>query len=368
MKDSSMNSPPRIIVHVDMDAFFASIEALDHPEWAGQPIIVCVFSGRTEDSGVVSSASYDARQLGVRAGMPIVLAKQKCPSGHFVPVSHSRYSQLSESIFAKLWSVGSIVEVASIDEAYVDLSSRVNGSWEKAEQSLRDFQSLVKREFSLSCSVGIGPNKLVAKIASDFQKPNGFTVVRPESVSIFLDPLPVKKLLGVGPKTEEILESHSIKTVSDLRISGLSDLVSWFGSTKGQYLFFSSRGIDESPLEADRERKQHSKIWTLKQDVESFDPIRMDISLNADELWEETAGKGQYFTQVGVVGISSRMNQSSRSKTLLLPCASREQFGKELDELFPQLFDSGEIPLRRIGIRVSGFSSAPKQKRLLDFS
>jgi DNA polymerase IV (DinB-like DNA polymerase) len=362
-----MASPPRIIAHLDMDAFFASIEALDHPEWSGQPIIVCVFSGRTEESGVVSSASYDARSLGVKAGMPISLAKQKCPSGHFVSVHHERYSSLSDAIFSKLWSVGSSVEVASIDEAYVDLTSRVNGSWEKAEQSMREFQSLVKKEFSLSCSVGIGPNKLVAKIASDFQKPSGFTVVLPESVSSFLDPLPVKKLLGVGPKTEEILSSHSILTVSDLRIAGLNDLVSWFGGAKGQYLFFSSRGMDESPIESNRERKQHSKIWTLKQDAASFDMNALEVSPNADELWEETVEKGQYFTQIGVLGISSRMNQSSKSKTLLLPCASREQFGKELEELFPQLFDSGDLPLRRIGIRVSGFSSAPKQKRLFDF-
>ncbi len=368
MKDSSMPSPPRLIAHIDMDAFFASMEALDHPEWAGQPIVVCVFSGRTEESGVVSSASYDARQLGVKAGMPIVTAKQKCPSGHFVPVNHARYSAVSESIFSKLWSVGSIVEVASIDEAYVDLSSRVNGSWEKAEQSMRDFQSMIKREFSLSCSVGIGPNKLVAKIASDFQKPNGFTIVRPEGVSAFLDPLPVNKLLGVGPKTEDILSSHSIRTVSDLRITGLSELVSWLGAAKGQYLFFSSRGMDESLLESDRERKQHSKIWTLKQDAQSFDANTMEVSPNADELWEETAAKGQYFTQIGVLGVSSRLNQSSKSKTLVLPCASREQFGKELEELFPQLFDSADLPLRRVGIRVSGFSSAPKQKRLFDFS
>jgi DNA polymerase IV (DinB-like DNA polymerase) len=363
-----MTNPSRLIAHVDMDAFFASIEALAHPEWAGQPVVVCVYSGRTEESGVVSSASYDARQLGVKAGMPIMVAKQQCPLGHFVPVDHARYSSISESIFSKLWGVGSLVEVASIDEAYVDLSSRVNGSWDKAESSMRELQSLIKREFSLSCSVGLGPNKLVAKIASDFQKPNGFTAVHPESVSAFLDPLPVKKLLGVGPKTEEILSSHSIHTIADLRISGLSELVSWFGAAKGQYLFFSSRGIDESPLESDRERKQHSKVWTLKQDASSFDPYSMELFSNADELWEETAGKGQYFTQVGVLGISSRMNQSSKSKTLLLPCTSREQFGKELEGLFVQLFDSGDIPLRRVGIRVSGFSSAPKQKRLFDFS
>lgn len=365
MKDSSMTSP-RIIAHVDMDAFFASIEARDNPSWGDEPIVVCVFSGRTEESGVVSSGSYSARTFGIKAGMPISMAKQKCPSAHFVPVRHERYSSLSDSIFSILLSAGP-VEVASIDEAYVDLTTRSGGDWNKAEQLMKDCQSQIKKEFGLSCSVGIGPNKLVAKIASDFQKPSGFTIVQPENISSFLDPLPVKKLLGVGPKTEELLLSHAIQSVADLRITGLSDLISWFGSAKGQYLFFSSRGVDESPLEPDREKKQQSRIWTLKQDAEAAAGVQETLHAYADELWDETAGRGQFFTQISVVGVSVRMNQSSKSKTLLLPCASREQFVKELEELMLLLFESADLPLRRVGIRVGGFSSAPKQKRLFDF-
>ncbi|MEK6970912.1 MAG: DNA polymerase IV [archaeon] len=362
-----MPLPSRIIGHVDMDAFFASVERMDHPEWRDDPIIVCVYSGRTPDSGVVSSASYTARQLGIKAGMPIAGAQSLCPAGHFVPVHHERYSSLSGDIFSKLVGVGSIVEVASIDEAYVDLSSRVHGSWAEAEGTMRDFQSLIQKEFSLSCSVGLGPSKLVAKIASDFKKPGGFTSVPPEEVPRFLDPLPVKCLMGVGPKTEEELASHSIRTVAELRTTGLDVLVSSFGSAKGQHLFFSSRGMDDSPVIAHREPKQHSRIWTLAQDAGSYDPVSLGVYSNADALWEESAGNGQFFNQVGVVGISSRMGQSSKTKSLSLPCSSPEQFRAELDELFRLLFESADLPLRRIGIRVGSFSSAIKQRRLSDF-
>lgn len=357
----------RIIAHIDMDAFFASIESQRHPEWKGQPIIVCVFSGRTEDSGVVSSASYVARQAGVRAAMPIAQAKQKVPNGHFVPVDHAYYSHVSETVFLRLFPLSDILEIASIDEAYIDLTKKTSGSFEKAEQILRDFQTKLSSEMGLSCSIGLSSNKLVAKIASDFQKPNGFTIVKPEMIQSFLDPLPVKRLLGVGPKTEEQLHELGVQTIADLRLASLNDLVRLLGEARGNLFFTSSRGVDESSVESDRERKQHSKIWTLTSDASTFEEIFPSIGERVEELWNETAAKGQFFTQVGVIGISIRLKSFSKSKTLNVPLATREQFANEINELFQLLLDSAELPLRRVGIRVGGFAAPPKQKRLGDF-
>ncbi len=358
--------PPRIVAHVDMNAFFASVEQTFHPEWKNEPIVVCVFSGRTPDAGVVSSATYDARARGVHAGMPIVQAKSLVPNAHFLPVRHEVYAEASDAIFTRMFSFADTVEIASIDEAYAELTQK-SPSFEDAEKKLRAFQSEIKKDFSLSCSIGLSTNKLVSKIASDFQKPNGFTMVKKEDAQNFLDPLPVSKLVGVGPKTEADLLEMNVKTIFDIRLHGMGDLIKRFGSARGQWLFASSRGIDESPLLPERERKQHSRIWTLVKDASSWSEISSLVHSHAEELWNETVGKGIFFTQVGVVGVSSTLGQLSKSKSFNVPLSTREQFSQELETLFLQLLENPETLWRRVGIRVSGFASPPKQKRLGDF-
>jgi DNA polymerase IV (DinB-like DNA polymerase) len=360
------SSPSRILVHVDMNAFFASVEQTYHPEWKNEPIIVCVFSGRSANSGVVSSCTYDARALGVHAGMPIAHAQSLCPQGHFLPVRHDVYREISESIFTRMFSFSDAVEMASIDEAYAELTKKCS-SFEDAEKKLRAFQADVKKDFNLGCSIGLASNKLVSKIASDFQKPNGFTRVEREDVQSFLDPLPVSKLVGVGPKTENELHSMNVNTIFDLRLQSMSDLIKRFGSARGQWLFASSRGIDESPLQPEREQKQHSRIWTLPADTSSWGEMSPAVHAHAEELWNETAGKGLFFTQVGVLGVTTSLIQSSKSKSFTVPLSSREQFSLELENLFQLLLENPLTVWRRIGIRVSGFASPPKQKRLGDF-
>ncbi len=265
-----------------------------------------------------------------------------------------------------MFAFADAVEIASIDEAYAELTNKCQ-SFDEAEKKLRAFQADIKKDFNLGCSIGLAPNKLVAKIASDFQKPNGFTLVERENVQSFLDALPVSKLVGVGPKTEFELREMNVKTIFDLRLQGLNDLVKRFGSARGSWLFASSRGIDESPLQPERERKQHSRIWTLVKDASSWEDVSSLVHTHAEELWTETVGKGQFFTNVGVVGVTSALAQQSKSKTLDVPFSSREQFSHELENLFRLLMDSPLQSWRRLGIRVSGFASPPKQKRLGDF-
>lgn len=358
--------PSRIVAHVDMNAFFASVEQQLHPEWKNEPIVVGVFSGRTPDSGVVSSATYDARAAGVHAGLPLVQAKALLPHAHFVPVRHEVYGEISESIFTRMYAFSDSVEIASIDEAYAELTQKCV-SFDEAEKKLRAFQLDVKKDTGLGCSIGLASNKLIAKMASDFQKPNGFTRVEKDAVQTFLDPLPVSKLMGVGPKTEEELHALNVKTIFDLRLQSMGDLLKRFGSARGQWLFASSRGIDESPLQPEREQKQHSRIWTLVKDASTWEEILESVHTHAEELWSNTAGKGNFFTQVGVLGVTSLQSNASKSKSFAVPIGTRTQFLAELEILFRALLDSPDTEWRRVGIRVSGFASPPKQKRLGDF-
>ncbi|MFH0970754.1 MAG: DNA polymerase IV [Candidatus Diapherotrites archaeon] len=358
--------PSRIIAHVDMDAFFASIEKRDHPEW-NTPVIVCVYSGRTPTSGVVSSACYDARKYGVKAGMPIAHAQTLCPDGRFVPVNHEKYMRVSDELFTRLVSYTDGIELASIDEAYAELTTTCKGDYSVAQKKMQDFQSSVVKETQLTCSIGIAPNKRVAKIASDFQKPSGLTSVLPENVTLFLDPLPIKSLMGVGPKMKELLEEKGIHTILDIRHTPLSELIRCVGKAKGEYLLASSRGIDESPLQTSKEKKQHSRICTLPYDMSEWGEIKQFVLLLCEEIWATTASKGQFFTHVSVHGITSHLVPLSKSKSLVVPCATREQFMQEVESLGMELCDSSSFSFRRIGIRVDGFASIPKQKRLFDF-
>ncbi|MBM3281969.1 MAG: DNA polymerase IV [Candidatus Diapherotrites archaeon] len=366
MTGSLVPARSRLIAHIDMNAFFASVEQTLHPEWKNEPIVVCVFSGRSPSAGVVSSATYDARLLGVRAGMPIVQAQSLCPQAHFLPVQHEKYAEISEQIFTRLYALANVVEMASIDEAYADVSTK-SRSLDDAAQKLRLFQLEIKKDFGLGCSIGLSCNKLVAKIASDFQKPNGFTLVVRENIQSFLDPLPVSKLMGVGPQTESVLREMNIHSIADLRVQSLSDLIKRFGQARGQWLFASSRGIDESPLQPEREQKQHSRMWTLVHDASSWEEIVHVVRTHADDLWNETAGKGNFFTQIGVSGITSQQGTFSKSKSFTVPLVVSEQFVGEIESLFQLFFENPLLRWRRIGIRVSGFASPPKQKRLGDF-
>lgn len=252
----------RWIIHVDMDAFYAAVEELDCPELRGKPVIVA----GPEPRGVVATASYAARKFGIRSGMPTAQAKRLCPEGIFLPPRFDRYEQVSSQIRAVLQRHSPLVEPISLDEAFVDLGGTelLHGPLEKVAEEIKN-QILL--ETGLSCSVGLGPNKLVAKLASDAAKPGGLRIVRPEEVQIFLDPLPVEKLWGVGPKTAARLSQKGIRTVRDLREVPLGLLCSWFGQKTGEALWQLSRGIDEDPVVPVREAKSLSHEVTYPEDL-----------------------------------------------------------------------------------------------------
>jgi DNA polymerase-4 len=264
-----MSNRPRAIVHLDMDAFFAAVEVLENPDLAGKPVVV---GGRPEERGVVAAASYPARAFGLRSAMPMARALRLCPQAVVLPPRHDVYRTYSRRVMAILRETSPLVEQMSVDEAYLDLTDQV-GEWEEAVAVARRLQARVRDEIGLSCSLGVATNKLVAKVASDHDKPGGLTVVRPGEEATFLSPLPVRVLLGVGPVTAQKLAEIGVATVGGLARVGEEELGARFGK-HGAEMALQARGIDERPVVAEHERKSVSQETTFARDLRDGDALR----------------------------------------------------------------------------------------------
>ena len=249
------------IIHLDMDAFYASVETLDNPELKGKPVIV----GGTRERGVVSAASYEARDFGVHSAQPIATARRLCPHGVFLPVRMARYKAVSDRIFDIFRRFTPLVEPLSLDEAFLDVTGSIQ-LFGHPEKIAADIRRLVKTEIGLTVSGGVAPTKLVAKIASDMDKPDGLTVVPPDGVRDFLDPLPIKKLWGVGRATQRILSQLGVETFGDLaRMS--PDLLEKKLGKHGRDLNRLSRGLDDRSVNPEREVKSIGAEDTLFPDI-----------------------------------------------------------------------------------------------------
>jgi len=268
----------RSILHLDLDAFYASVEVLDRPELRGMPVIV----GGDERRGVVAAASYEARKSGVHSAMPTATAKRLCPKGVFLPVRMSRYAEMSDKVFAIYRRFSPLVEPLSIDEAFLDVTGceRLFGS---PEAVARKIKAEVREETGLTVSAGVAANKFLAKIASDLGKPDGLTVVPPGGEQAFLDPLPVGKLWGVGTVTGETLRRQGIRTIGDLRRSSRHDLARSFGA-HGEHLHDLSRGIDDRPVETDREAKSVGHEDTYDHDLRDRGAMRRELLSLSDRV------------------------------------------------------------------------------------
>jgi DNA polymerase-4 len=268
----------RSILHLDLDAFYASVEVLDRPELRGTPVIV----GGDERRGVVAAASYEARKFGIHSAMPTATAKRLCPKGIFLPVRISRYSEMSDKVFAIYRRFTPLVEPLSIDEAFLDVTGceRLFGS---AEVVARKIKAAVREETGLTVSAGVAPNKFLAKIASDLGKPDGLTVVPLGGEQEFLDPLPVEKLWGVGKVTGETLRRQGIRTIEELRRAALETLVRAFGAN-GEHLHELARGIDDRPVETEREAKSVGHEDTFDHDLRDRGAIRRELLSLSDRV------------------------------------------------------------------------------------
>ncbi len=364
-----MDLPQRIVMHVDLDYFFAQCEERRDPSLKTKPLVVCVYSGRSAESGAVSTTNYLARQYGVKSGIPIMTAKRilKDTDAVFLPVDQQFYGQVSGRIMEIVRGFGDAFERGGIDEAFIEVGDKAQGDFGRAKALATEIKNAIRSKEGLTCSIGIGPNKLIAKIASDYQKPDGLTVVAPAEVKEFQSPLPVGKLIGIGKKTEERLHREGISTVGELAKFDVEKLCQMFGRNLGRYFHNAANGVDNEPLEATEERDQISRMVTLKENTRDPSNIIPVINELAGEVKSKVEEEGLTFRSVGVIAIMEDLSTHTRSRTL--PSYTRDLEGLKgvAGELLQHLIRETDLEIRRIGVRVSAFQKATGQKALSDY-
>lgn len=347
----------RKILHVDMDAFFASVEQLDHPELRGKPVIV----GGSSDRGVVATCSYEARKYGVHSAQPTYLAKKLCPNGIFVRGSHTRYSEVSKQVFAILHDVCDMVQVVSIDEAYLDVTKLYYSPMYIAKH----IKKRVREEIGLTISVGISYNKFLAKLASDWNKPDGIMEITKDMVPEILKPLPIGKVHGLGKKSVEKLNKIGIFTIEDLLRYDRSFLENYMGKF-GPEIYDRIQGIDDRQVIAEAgERKSIGTETTLSKDLKTYDEILPYLVKFADKIADILNRKQLVARTVTIKLKSHAFVQHTRSKTLNIPVDQSDlilQVAEDLLKEYPLV-----EPIRLVGLTVSNFEEvASKQISLFD--
>ena len=358
----------RVIGHLDLDYFFAQIEEVENPSLKSLPTVVCVYSGRTEDSGVVSTANYKAREFGVRSGIPISLAKRRLKGTEavYVPVDQPKYAAYSDRIMGLMRREFDEVEQSGIDEAFFNLTSRTQGDYAKAAALTSQIKGQILKVEGLTCSIGVGPNKVVSKIASDSKKPDGLTVVEPTRARSFLFPLPVDKIPGVGPKTSKILRENGIQSIQSLAVFPSQKLEDIIGKKLAVYLHKAANGQDDEPLAIETETSQLSRIITLKADSGNPTEILSQLAPSLKDLHERLTSQNLFFRTVAILGIRPDLSIHTRSRTLEVPTNDYLVLWRSTKDLLTTLVaDLGE--LRRAGIRVSDMMDALKQQSLSEF-
>lgn len=297
-----------------MDAFFAAVEVLRHPALAGKPLVI---GGRGDPfaRGVVSTASYEARQFGVHSAMPLRMAHERCPQAVFLPVDYREYARVSARIKAILRQFSPQLEDVGIDEAYLDVSRLTDPSSRLA----RAIKQRILTEIGLTCSIGIAPNKLLAKIASDLEKPDGVTVLTEADVATRIWPLPVRKLQGVGPVTERRLEAIDIHTIGELAATPQARLAALFGPAHGRFLWRSAQGEDDRAIVTHREPKSHSREVTFQTDVGDRQTLLRALAGLSERVAEELRAAGRSGSTVGIKLRFADFETRTRVRTLAVP-------------------------------------------------
>jgi DNA polymerase-4 len=351
----------KAIVHLDMDAFYPAVEVLDNPTLRGKSVIV----GGTSNRGVVSSASYEARKFGIHSSMPIVEARRRCPDGVFLPVRMARYKEISQAVFAIFERYTPLVEPLSIDEAFLDVtgSMRLFGTPVEIASAIK---RAVQEELGLTVSAGVAANKSVAKIASDYQKPDGLTVVEPGKEQQFLAPLPIERLWGAGPATCKSLRLLGVQTIGDLaRLS--PDLLSAKFGKQGESMHLLARGIDEREVETYQPLKSIGNEETFEQDVVDLEQAKEELLALATKVGGRLRRAGEAGRTICLKVKYSDFRQVTRSSTLTNPVDDGGAIFRQCCSLLEKT-EVGRRPARLLGVTVSNLCdpATPQQQGLFD--
>ena len=363
-----MNS--RIVFHVDFDYFYAQCEEIRDPKLKTKPVCVCVFSDRGGDSGAIATANYSARNFGVKSGIPISIAKkklEKCDDAIFLPVDFEYYTSMSEKSMEIISQNADIFEYVGRDEAYLDVTKKVNHDFKTAEHLAQQIKNTIRNETKLSCSFGISPNKLISKIASDYNKPDGMTVVTPEKINSFLEPMKIGRIPGVGKKTEEIFSKMNIVTIKDLKKLDIFSLNNILGRKTASYIFNASKGIDEEPVKIREHNLQYSKISTLSKDSNDYEFLHENLLKLCDEVFEIVKKNNKMFRSVGISFVLTDLSNKTKSKMLRNPSNNIEELKKNLELLLSESVDSKLGQVRRLGVKVSELTEITGQSNITNY-
>jgi len=359
----------RVIGHIDLDYFYAQVEEVEKPSLKGRPVIVCVFSGRTEDSGVVSTANYEARAFGVHSGMPIAQAKKNLEGRNpeVIRMDHEKYEVISGRIMDDLGSMVDALEPTGIDEAFFDITDSTGGDYGKARRSAESIKQAIIQNEHLTCSIGVGRSKVVAKLGSDMAKPGGLMVVSPEATEPFLAPLDASRLYGIGPKTTSVLGEMGIRTVGELARADPSELESRFGRKFGGYLLAAATGSDADPVVVGLEPTQFSRIVTLRRDTRDAKEVAEQLSEGMQYIYGKLLQSGKSFRTITAIGILTDLSTKTRSKTFETAVSDVSLIRGTVPALFYELGRTVGREFRRAGVRVSGLEDVKDQTSLSEF-
>jgi len=346
-------SRDRVILHVDMDAFYAAIEVRENPELAGKPLII----GHRGRRGVVSTCSYEARRFGVRSAMPSVTAERLCPQATWLPGRMDLYVGVSRQIRTLFDDFTPLVEPVSIDEAFLDLTG-IAQHLESARQQAEEIKRRIRREHGITASIGVAPNKFLAKVASDLDKPDGLVLIASVDVPRILWPLPIERLWGVGPKTAERLHKRQFHSVGDIVRLPESLLRSCVGASMATHLRALAHGQDDRPVEAGHEAKSISEERTYASDLTDADDIDRALLQRSEGISQELRKQKLVARTLHLKVRTGDFTTWTRSQTLREPTDMTEILVQAARQLFSQRIDLGESGVRLLGLGVSGLEPA----------
>ena len=358
-----MQSERKTILHVDLDAFYVSAERRERPELRGLPVVVGADPEGGKVRRVVITCSYEARKFGRRSGMPISQAYRLCPQATYIPPNWGLYERVSEEVMATLRGFADKFEQGSIDEAYLDVTSRARDEG-SATRLAKEIKKTVLEKDGLTCSIGVGPNKSSAKIASDRNKPDGLTVVPFDKVADFLAPLPVGVVPGIGRKTGDFLSQKGISTIGQLQALGGKQLVAWFGKN-GVWLWGVIHGEENVEVRQQEMPKSLSVERTFMDDVNDFRRVREEAADGASELMRRVKSGGYSYKVAGVKIRFRGFETHTREKTLVSHTDDEGPLKEAVDRLLDEFETKGK-PVRLIGVRVADIQRSTSGPLRLD--
>jgi DNA polymerase IV (DinB-like DNA polymerase) len=348
---SGSDGVPRVLLHVDMDAFYAAVEVRENPELEGKPVVVGA-DPRKHPRGVVLTASYEARRFGVRSAMPCIQASRLCPEAVFLPPRFELYGRVSSEIMELLRGFADHLQPTGIEEGYLDVTIRCSADYGRARTLATEIKAALRKEQRLTCSIGIAPTKAVAKIASDFEKPDGLTVVMPDHIVEFLAPVSVRKIFGVGPKTAERFKELGLETIGDVQVSNRQDLVELLGAF-GEYVYDVAMGRDAGEvLEPSGPPESISTETTFERDLASYEDLWPELQGLANSLHEQLRHEKYAFRTVTLKARYSNFETHTRSRSLRIHTTDLEPILILAQTLLKEVLVPGR-KVRLIGVRLS---------------